>query len=270
MKNVPAAAILNLLNSRPAHNECHAVYASRMVTTLTTKWCNMTAEKIAVSTVLGHMANFDSRLQRVAFSSDASSRHQLQMELKAFTFEKNGQTEGTGGDHKRAKIICHACKQPGHKMANCRLKRSDVEVKQQQQQDLRNVTCYRCGQLGHLANRCNRCPGDGSLYQSAFLEGLLWLHATKVSMQFNASCTSPRASCHDLLIYPLYRYALYAMGHLLLRLDVTLLVSSQMTPFQFFTLYNCRQNFERTYSFWQANNIDKSRVLFQPKCITDL
>jgi len=84
IKETPAAMFLNLLNSRPAHNECPAVYASRMVTSLTTKWRNMNAEEIAVSTVLAQMANFDNRLQRMVFSSNVQTRSQLQMELRAF------------------------------------------------------------------------------------------------------------------------------------------------------------------------------------------
>jgi len=155
IKETPAAMFLNLLNSRPPHNECPAVYASRMVTSLTTKWRNMNAEEIAVSTVLAHMANFDNRLQRMVFSSNVQTRSQLQMELRAFTFDKKrsaGSTDGNSGYCKRAKIVCHLCKKPGLKMAECKLKRSGSENKQHR--DLQNVTCYRCGQLGHLANRC--------------------------------------------------------------------------------------------------------------------
>jgi len=162
-EETPAATFLNLLNSRPTAAECYAVYASRLVTTLTTKWRNMEIEEIAVTTVLAHMANIDSRLQRVLFTSNVRTRSKLQAELKAFTFDKkrHARDDNLGPDQKNRKaspVVCHFCSKPGHRIAECRSKmRQDRQAKPQREKS--NVTCYRCGQPGHFSNQC---PKNGS------------------------------------------------------------------------------------------------------------
>ncbi|XP_033166434.1 uncharacterized protein LOC117145036 isoform X2 [Drosophila mauritiana] len=134
-EETPAATFLNLLNSRPTADECYAVYASRLVTTLTTKWRNMEIEEIAVTTVLAHMANIDSRLQRVLFTSNVRTRSKLQAELKAFTFDKkrHARDDNLGPDQKNRKaspVVCHFCSKPGHRIAECRSKmRQDRQAK---------------------------------------------------------------------------------------------------------------------------------------------
>lgn len=54
---------LQLLNSRCVNSECLTIYASPMVTSLVSKWKDLDIEKIAVSVVLGHLANSDRCLQ---------------------------------------------------------------------------------------------------------------------------------------------------------------------------------------------------------------
>ncbi|XP_030080130.1 uncharacterized protein LOC115483108 [Drosophila hydei] len=83
-----SAMFLNLLNSRPTNGECLAVYASRLVTTLTSNWKNKNIEEIAVSIVLAHLANVDNRLERIVFTSKVQTRSDLQSELGAFSFKK--------------------------------------------------------------------------------------------------------------------------------------------------------------------------------------
>jgi len=69
----PAAIILNLLNSRPSNGESLPVFASRSVTSLCTKLRNLNFEQISIALVLGHMANFDRRLQRMIHTTQAAS-----------------------------------------------------------------------------------------------------------------------------------------------------------------------------------------------------
>ncbi|EDW49406.1 GM16178 [Drosophila sechellia] len=47
-----AAAVMNLLNGRPAEGECLSLYGSRMVTSLMAKWKTLSVEQIAVSITL--------------------------------------------------------------------------------------------------------------------------------------------------------------------------------------------------------------------------
>lgn len=47
-----------------------------------TKWRDMNTEKIAVSVVLGHLANLDRRVQRIAYTANIQNRRDLQTELQ--------------------------------------------------------------------------------------------------------------------------------------------------------------------------------------------
>lgn len=49
----PAATLINLMNSKPNEDENLASYAARLMTTLSSKWQNMTTDQIITSTVLG-------------------------------------------------------------------------------------------------------------------------------------------------------------------------------------------------------------------------
>ncbi|XP_033149706.1 uncharacterized protein LOC117134807 [Drosophila busckii] len=178
VQETSAAMMLNLLTSRPAHNECHALYASRLVTSLMTKWRHMNPEEIAVSTVLAHMANIDGRLQRTVFASNVQTRAQLQAELKAFAFNKNN--DGGSNDHKRAgyfgsdrgpekkkikiqsEIKCHYCGKLGHKMFECRKRKAETNEAGPSRSygkpmtGRQGVTCFKCGIAGHIASNCKK------------------------------------------------------------------------------------------------------------------
>lgn len=146
-----AAMFFNLFNSRPNDSECHAIYASRLVTSLTTKWRKMNIEEIAVSTVLTHMANVDGRLQRLVFTSNVQTRSKLQSELNAFQVEKKrnvNREENSGPDYKRRKtssVLCHFCGKPGHRAFECRAKMRQSGETMKPLREKPNVTCFRCG-----------------------------------------------------------------------------------------------------------------------------
>jgi len=61
----PAAMLLTMLSTCPTEGECLSNYASRMVTSLITKWREMDVEEIAVCVTLAQLAHIDTRLQRL-------------------------------------------------------------------------------------------------------------------------------------------------------------------------------------------------------------
>lgn len=83
-----AATLINLNNEKPKEKETYAAYASRLITSMLSRWKNASIEQIAVSTVMAHLAQIDTRLQRLAFTTEITTRHQLQQELQAFSYLK--------------------------------------------------------------------------------------------------------------------------------------------------------------------------------------
>lgn len=66
-----ATTLINLSRDKPKENETNAAYASCLVTSLLSRWQNSSVEQIAVSTVVAHLAQIDTRLQRLAFTTRA-------------------------------------------------------------------------------------------------------------------------------------------------------------------------------------------------------
>ncbi|XP_076283962.1 uncharacterized protein LOC143210721 [Lasioglossum baleicum] len=164
-----AATVINLLNGRPKDDECLAAYASRLMTTLTSRWSKKTIEEVAVSVVLAHTAQFNRRLHHLAFTNDITTRSRLQQELKAFSSAKrkyNSTEPELSAENKRYKpapsnpVQCHSCGKLGHKAAECRKRmvRGQVPVNTSSgRPEVKNsVTCYRCGEKGHVSTRCTR------------------------------------------------------------------------------------------------------------------
>jgi len=83
----PAATLLNILNGRPKTGE----YGSRLVTPFLTKWKSMDIEGIAVSFVMAHTSQIDTRLQRLLFTTNITNRNELQQQLKAYAYSKRSE-----------------------------------------------------------------------------------------------------------------------------------------------------------------------------------
>ncbi|KAJ2943625.1 hypothetical protein O0L34_g16737 [Tuta absoluta] len=181
--------LINLISGKPSENESLAAYASRLISLLMNQWKDVTKEQIAVSMVFAHIAHHDQRLQRLAFTTELTSRHQLQQELQAFSFKRkldSNQTEST--EMKRLKnvsanIRCYHCGRAGHRFYDCRSKGKYQQIKTKQPPSTsiitsastssnqlpqsRTVVCYKCGAAGHIASRCQRGGGSSSGGSSA-------------------------------------------------------------------------------------------------------
>ncbi|XP_046976624.1 uncharacterized protein LOC124542776 [Vanessa cardui] len=169
--------LINLNNNTPNENETIVAYASRLMTTLTNCWKDASKDQIAIATILAHISQLDPKLQRLAFTTDITSRDRLQQELQAFTHMKrkaniSGESSKVS-DIKRAKISlrCYTCGKMGHKRSECRSKANDskggpTRIAATSQPPVKSLVCFKCGKPGHIAVRCTSVggsgPGDGS------------------------------------------------------------------------------------------------------------
>ena len=161
MPETNAAGLINMSSSRPKDNECLAAYAARL---MATSWKGLSTEEqeIAVATVMSHIAQFDSRVQRLAFTTDIASRNQMQQELRAMSFMKRRAV----GHHTEDSTECKQRKLSATVPASNMIK------------------CFTCGKLGH---KCRNIVGIKtkqhsrlSVYQKMYnkiislREGIFW------------------------------------------------------------------------------------------------
>lgn len=154
------------------------------MTTLMSKWKNLSVEEIAVATVMSHIAQFDSRIQRMSFTHDICNRHRLQQELKAVSYMKHKTTAHASDNATEAKrsretpVKCYNCGKIGHKTVQCRYRwealspnsrAASSSSHQRSASQSRSVpakpplTCYHCHGVGHYASDCPKRRGqDGN------------------------------------------------------------------------------------------------------------
>ncbi|XP_070068176.1 uncharacterized protein [Drosophila takahashii] len=149
--------------------------------------------------VLGHMANFDQRLQRMIHTTPVNNRRELQAELQVFSVLKERPvTSNWEPDAKRARTVelkCYQCGKPGHKKQDCRsgmgsqVSATGKEWRSGQPRHGRaNVTCYRCQEPGHIAtNRPKKVQSTGVGVRSEKRVELCAIPEPQSSMLVNVS-----------------------------------------------------------------------------------
>lgn len=162
-----AAFLINFNNNKPKDGECLAAFAASQVSALMSNWSNLKTEEIAVAAVLAQISQFESRIQRIAFTTEIKTRSRLQQELLAFSFTKRKMlaNDRDAPDTKRFKnshsqVKCFTCGKMGHKSAVCRSKISFKQlhggmssIKGSSGANPR-VQCFKCKKSGHYASRC--------------------------------------------------------------------------------------------------------------------
>ncbi|XP_047543250.1 uncharacterized protein LOC125075584 [Vanessa atalanta] len=163
---------------KPSEKETLPAFASRLISSLTNRWKDVNKEEIAVATVLAHLSQFEPRLQRMAFTTNITSREKLQQELSAFSHLKrkiNTTSElSNTTDVKRARLTqvqCYNSGKSGHKRVECRSKTIDTRGRPtpttsssqaSQQPAAKTLVSFKCGKPGHIAARCNSSSHGGS------------------------------------------------------------------------------------------------------------
>nr|XP_026499846.1 uncharacterized protein LOC113403492 isoform X1 [Vanessa tameamea] len=111
-----AGTLIKMSAEKPSEKETLPAFASRLISSLINRWKDVNKEEIAVATVLAHLSQFEPRLQRIAFTTNITSREKLQQELSAFSHLKrkiNTTSElSNTTDVKRARMTqvqCYNC-----------------------------------------------------------------------------------------------------------------------------------------------------------------
>uniref|UniRef100_A0A0A9WAU2 Gag-Pol polyprotein n=2 Tax=Lygus hesperus TaxID=30085 RepID=A0A0A9WAU2_LYGHE len=170
VSETPASTLLGILNGKPLDGESYSAYAGRVLSCLCVGWHNLNVEETAVATTLAHMAQFDSRIQRLVFTGDIKNRDSLLRELKAISFNKRPNVSTSlPFDFKRPRLTpnpniskCSICGRTNHKADSCFFRKSGQTTNQASARTplpplKTGLTCFRCGGVGHVQATC-RAP----------------------------------------------------------------------------------------------------------------
>lgn len=173
----PASFLIHLNGRKPKDSECLAAYGATLMSSLMARWNGLTTEQIAIATVLSHIAKFEPRVQRLAFTTDIKTRNQMHNELKALSFLKRNASidkdlEGPEAKRNRpngasSSLKCFSCGELGHRASFCHSKRDmkpqEDRYRQKQLLPAQNskpagrpdsITCFHCRGQGHYASSC--------------------------------------------------------------------------------------------------------------------
>lgn len=122
---------------------------------------NLNSEQIFIALVLGHMANFNRRMQRMVHTTHVNNRRELQAELQVFSLLKERpSTSNWEPETKRVKteLKGYQCGKVGPKKQDCKSRTRPQpslvgnEWRSGQPRHGRaNVICYRYQEPGHIA-----------------------------------------------------------------------------------------------------------------------
>lgn len=166
-----AAFLINLNARKPDDKQCLASYASGLMSSLMSRWKDLTTEQIAIATVVSHVSLFEPRVQRLAFTTDITTRNQLHQELKAVSFLKRKGTHNDCDEPEPKKshfsgqntnIKCFFCGRLGHKSTQCLSKREanhninrlKTDGSKKDTSLEKPITCFVCREPGHYATTC--------------------------------------------------------------------------------------------------------------------
>ncbi|XP_046977390.1 uncharacterized protein LOC124543272 [Vanessa cardui] len=171
----PAAVVINFRNSRPTEDESLPAYATHLATGLMSSLHGLTTEQIIIAMVLSQVSKFDTRLQRLAFTTDMSTLAKMQRELQAYSFLKRKASSIDGRTHNKQRksnysIKCFNCGKFGHRASNCRFRRYARQTAAYNRsmpgtattgnrENIRNVTCFKCGSNVQNAVACPQNAG---------------------------------------------------------------------------------------------------------------
>ncbi|XP_046629534.1 uncharacterized protein LOC124309914 [Neodiprion virginianus] len=194
----PAATLLSLYSGQPNGDENIAAYSSRVLSVLIPRLQLMNSEEIAVWIVLSHVAQLDPRLERLALTTEISSRTKLQQELMAVDYRKRAfpfsqAREGSSFDSKRLRtyvssLKCFHCGKFGHKISECRSRSlstipdnfGNLSKKIPSTAVKSSVTCFKCGEVGHVSTSCKKSSGSG---QNTLAQGQMECRVNSCSIQ---------------------------------------------------------------------------------------
>ncbi|KAF6214049.1 hypothetical protein GE061_011779 [Apolygus lucorum] len=159
----PACVFFSFLRSQPKDgNETYITFASRMIHKLTASWKNLNHEQIAVAAVLGQLALTDSRVRRLAYTEDISSRDQLLKEMRVLNYKRpNDSNNETHVTPKKPRIASSHTPQRSGSFSEGQSRGSLPHPRSSSRASQRptfsksyDVTCYSCSAKGHIASRC--------------------------------------------------------------------------------------------------------------------
>lgn len=102
-----AATLINLNNSRPKEGACLTSYGSRLMTSVLSRWENVNMKRLFNLTCCYNMyiARFYNRLQRLACTTEITTRKKMQQELKSFYFLKRKHHLTTRKNHLTINVL---------------------------------------------------------------------------------------------------------------------------------------------------------------------